>query len=409
MADPLPHATTGENAALAAAFYAPSLLRGTITSIPVGHTLTTRLRTLDRARRLLARLRERYGDAVLTRGPAGPTLLVLGREGVRRVLDAPTDLFSLASEEKLAGLGPFLEGTLLLSSGRDREIRQSFVSAALDRLEPRFTEIAREEAAALVPGRLSYDRLNDRWNRVARRCLYGDGAREAVELSQTLAALRRAGNWLGLRQSRQRELSTRYDALVAHHLGRAEPGSVAGFAAALAPPPSACPIRQAAFWLMGFTVPPPGLMQALALLAGARAAQGDDDPRAVLLEGLRLWAPVPALMRKVAQDADWAGARLAAGTSLLIPLGLHQRDPALPYADRFTPEIWLDGTAEREWLLGPFSRGEGQCKGMELALRTGAAFLDELMTRARIRGPLLPERLPLMLDTPRLRLTLEAR
>ncbi|MFI6813660.1 cytochrome P450 [Nonomuraea sp. NPDC050328] len=409
MSDPIPRATARENAALAATFYAPSLLRGTIASIPAAHTLTTRLGTLGRAQRVLARLRERYGEAVLTRGPAGHTLLVLGRDGVRRVLEAPTDLYTLASKEKVAGLGPFLEGTLLLSSGSDREARRAFVTDVLSQLEPRFAEVAREEAAALVPGVLTYARLNDAWNRVARRCIYGDGARDAVELSRLLAALRGAGNWMGLRQARQRELSARYDALIAAHLRRAEPGSLAGLTAGLAPRPPVCPVRQAAFWLMGFTVPPPGLMQALALLAGRPAVPGGDDPRAVLLEGLRLWAPVPALMRTLTEDTTWEGAPLAAGTSVLIPLVLHQRDPSLPYADRFTPAIWQDGTAEREWLLGPFSRGDGRCKGMELALHTGSAFLGELMARAAIRGPWLPDPLPLMLDTPRLRLTLEER
>ncbi|GAA4082008.1 cytochrome P450 [Nonomuraea soli] len=403
----LPCATVAENAALTATFFAPSLLRGTITSVGAGHTLTTRLDTLRRAQRLMAGLRSRYGGAVLVRGPGGPTLLVLGREQVRRVLTAPDDLFSLASPEKVNGLGPFLEGTLLLSSGPPREDRRGFVTRVLEEptLRARFAAVAREEAATLVPGVLTYPALNECWNRVARRCLYGDGARDLTELSTLLADLRRAGNWLGLRQGRQRELSARYDALILRELARSEPGSLAGAVASQPHPASACPVRQAAFWLMGFTVPPPGLMQALALLA----ARGPADPRAALLEGLRLWAPVPALMRTVTSDTSWEGARLPKGTSVLIPLILHQRDPALPYADRFAPEIWLDGTAEREWLIAPFSRGPGQCKGMNLALHVGAAFLGEVVRLARVRGPYLPEPLPLMLDTLRLRLVLEAR
>lgn len=419
MTDGLPRATVRENMALATTFFMPSLLRGTITSSARGQALTTRLDTLGRAQRVLSGLRERHGGrSVLVRGPAGPTLLVLSREDVRRVLTASDEVFTLASKEKLGGLGPFLDGTLLLSRGGPRAARRTFASAVLgaSELYDGFAEVAAREAATLVPGALTYDLVNDSWNRVARTCLYGAGARDDTELSDVLAELRRAGNWLGARKRRQARLSARYDALIARHLGRAEPGSLAGKVATLPHDGDVCPVRQAAFWLMGFTVPPPGLMQTLALLAVHSpelelARSSTDYLRACLLEGLRLWAPVPALMRTVTVDTPWDGDVLPAGTSVLIPLILHERSPQLDYADRFSPEIWLDGTAEAEWLLGPFSRGPGECKGMNLALHAGTAFLASLLDHAT---PTLSRKfpdsgLPLMLDTMRLRILMEPR
>lgn len=414
MTDGLPRATVRENLALATTFFLPSLARGTITSSPRGHALTTRLDTMARAQRVLSGLRERYGGrSVLVRGVSGPTVLVLARADVERVLTGSDEVFTLASREKLSGLGPFLDGTLLLSRGGPRNSRSAFATSVLgsSELDEGFARIAAEEAATLVPGVLTYSAVNDCWNRVARRCLYGEGARDDTELSEVLAGLRRAGNWLGVRRGTQARLSARYDALIAGHLRRAEPGSLAGLIPALAPDAEVCPARQAAFWLMGFTVPPPGLLQALALLASFPA--GSPSPsyvRACLLEGLRLWAPVPALMRTITEEVIWDGETLPAGTGVLIPLILHARSPQLPYADRFAPEIWLDGTAEAEWLLGPFSRGPGQCKGMNLALHVGTAFLGAMLALGRpvLERP-LGDPLPLMLDTMHLRLTMEPR
>lgn len=410
----LPRATARENLALATTFFLPSLLRGTITSSPRGHALTTRLDTMARAQRVLSGLRERYGGrSVLVRGVSGPTVLVLDREGAERVLTASDAVFTLASREKLSGLGPFLDGTLLLSRGGPRAARRAFAESVLKdaSLFDGFARVAAEEAATLVPGVLTYSLVNDCWNRVARRCLYGEGARDDTELSDVLAGLRRAGNWLGARRGRQARLSARYDELIAGHLARAEPGSLAGLIPSLCPAAGVRPARQAAFWLMGFTVPPPGLMQTLALLAGHPADRYSADyVRACLLEGLRLWAPVPALMRTITSPVTWDGEELPAGTGVLIPLILHARSPLLPYAHRFAPEIWLDGTAEREWLLGPFSRGPGQCKGMNLALHVATAFLRALLERARpvLERP-LGSPLPLMLDTMHLRVSMEPR
>lgn len=413
MSDGIPRATPAENAAFIAAFLLPGLLRGTVTTARPGHTVTNRLGTLGYAHRLTARLRERYGGRpVLVRGLAGPTLLVLSGEDVREVLSASDEVYSLAAPEKLKGLAPFLDGTLLLSTGAERRERAAFVGEVLGsaetahRMADRFAEIAAEEAATLVPGVVTYDRLDACWNRVARRCLYGDAARDDHELSRVLARLRLAGNWAGLRGRAQARLSARYDELITGHLLRAEPGSLAALAAATPRGPATSVVRQAAFWLMGFTVPTPALMQSLALLASFPCPPA--RLRGCLLEGLRLWAPVPVLVRTTTRDTDWYGDVLPAGTSVLIPLILHARDSRLGYAHTFSPGIWDDGTAEREWLLGPFSRGDGQCKGMNLALHVATAFLAELLRRAtpELEGRPLPPRLPLMLDTLKLRIVL---
>ncbi|MEW1844226.1 cytochrome P450 [Nonomuraea angiospora] len=339
-----------------------------------------------RSRALLAELETRYGGRpVLVRGLRGPALLVISKRDALRVL----------SEE-----GEYAQG-----------VGQRPFGLPTDMLRPTFIDIAREEAGELTSGVVDHDRLNARWQRVARRCVYGDGAADDVELTRLLADLTRAGRWRARR--RQDLLSGRYDARILDHLHRAEPGSLAGLIAETPGVARSRGLMQAAFWLMGLGVMSAGLMQTLALLAAhpaqRKSARRDADYlRACLREGLRLWPPVPALSRVTATRTDWYGTTLPAGTTVLVPIAAHQRSPRLPYANTFAPEIWLDGTAANEWWARSF-KGPG-CDGVHLSLAVGTAFLAGIVRAARPKpvGRLLsPHRpLPHTLNLARLRVTM---
>jgi cytochrome P450 len=166
---------------------------------------------------------------------------------------------------------------------------------------------------------------------------------------------------------------------------------------------------QAAFWLMGLGSAATSLMQALALLAahpGQRVAARSHPYhlRACLREAQRLWPPAPALTRITAAPAEWYGATLPAGTTVLVPLAAHQRSARLPYANTFAPEIWLDGTAAGEWWARP------GCEGVHLTLAVGTAFLEGVLRAARpgrAGRALSPHRpLPHVLNAARLRVTM---
>ncbi|MCK2216021.1 cytochrome P450 [Actinomadura sp. ATCC 31491] len=334
-------------------------------------------RDLLRARSLLTALEARYGGRpVLVRGRRrGPALLVLSRRDVLRVLVEERDAYAPGVEERPFGL-------------------------PTDVLRPAFIEIAREEAAALTTAALTtgalttgalttgarttgvvdFARLDARWQRVARRCVYGDGAAGDEELTRLLTGLRRAGRRRAGR--RQEVLSGRYDARILDHLRRAEPGSLAGLIAETPDEAESRGLMQAAYWLMGFGVTAGALLQTLALLAThpahRKAARADPEHlRACLREALRLWPPVPALSRVTAAETHWYGTALPPGTPVLVPLAVHQRSPRLPYADAFTPRIWLDGTAAGEWWARP------GCDAVHLTLAVGTAFLATLLRDAR--------------------------
>ncbi len=63
----------------------------------------------------------------------------------------------------------------------------------------------------------------------------------------------------------------------------------------------------------------------------------------------------------------------------LIPVAAQHRARRLPHANRFAPDLWLDGSADADWQMNVFSRGGAQCAGRNLALVLGTASLAELL------------------------------
>ncbi|MEV0381529.1 hypothetical protein [Nonomuraea sp. NPDC050643] len=60
---------------------------------------------------------------------------------------------------------------------------------------------------------------------------------------------------------------------------------------------------------------------------------------------------------------------------------MHHRSPQIDYADAFTREAWLDGTAQADWWIVPFAGGPGRCPGAELGLQVTASALARCCAR----------------------------
>lgn len=93
--------------------------------------------------------------------------------------------------------------------------------------------------------------------------------------------------------------------------------------------------------------------------------------------------PFLALVRDSTAETQWPGGwTLPAGAAVIACTPFFHRDVRrLPYADRFQPEVWLDGRAEAEWSIAPFSHGPARCLGKEIVLSTSAMLLTELLGR----------------------------
>ncbi|SEG97720.1 Cytochrome P450 [Nonomuraea solani] len=429
MGHEIPHATALESLTFSLLYSLPEFARGIVIRRPA---MTRRLARLD-AHRFCMRLRVRYGGRSLyVRGPRGKTLLLLSQGDVERVLTGSDSVFSLRTEEKWRGFSPVQPDGLLLSRGEEREDRRRFTHAVLQPgqashdLARRIDQVMAEELDAILgrsPGVVHWARLRDRYYRAILRVVLGDAARDDVQILGALNALRGEGNWLGLRpwrRKRMRRLRRAMMAGVGYHVAVAADGSLAGLCATAPQTPHTCPAGQLPHWLMaleslGTTVIGP----TLALLAGhpehyERARAGDRDHlRACLYESLRLWPLVPTLPRVVTTPTGWHGAMLAAGTDIVIPVAVHNRNPQIDYADAFTPQVWLDGRASADWWIVPFSGGPGRCPGADLGIQVGVSALAALLRQYDFHpiGPKLgPDRpLPKTLDPFSLRLKVSPR
>jgi cytochrome P450 len=106
-------------------------------------------------------------------------------------------------------------------------------------------------------------------------------------------------------------------------------------------------------------------------------------------ESIRLWPTTPALLRETTEATVWRDGTqkftVDAGASGLICVPAFHRDAdALPFADVFTPDIWLDGRADTYPQLVPFSAGPAQCPGQNVVLFATSTFLAQVLSRLEL-------------------------
>lgn len=386
---------------------APVVARGVIIRRPRAVALAEKADADRLLVRTLQRLRSRYGTAPLRLAvPGRSVVLVLDDADVHRVLAGSPEPFATTTPEKRGALGHFQPHGVLISHGADRADRRRFNESALDtdrplhHLEEPMAAVVREEAHALLAeadrtGVLDWDAFGKAWMRIVRRVALGDSARDDRELTELLARLRAAGNW-SFAHPRRRDLREEFLQRLRQQLEKAEPGSLAAAAADAPTSPRTHPVEQVPQWLFAFD--PAGLaaFRALALLAGHPAEQravaddlADRDPsrphdlpllRAAVLESVRLWPTTPAILRETTTTTR-LGERVLPAKTLVVVLTpfFHRDDERLPYADRFAPAIWQDGSARESLSLVPFSAGPAVCPGQNLVLLLTSTLLAALL------------------------------
>lgn len=393
---------------------APTVATGVIKRRPIAMAANEKLGADRHAIGLAQQLRERYGPGPLRlRMPGRSVALVLAAEDVGTLLAGSPDPFTPASDEKRAALARFQPHGVLISQGRARPRRREINESLLDtgkplhRLAAPFAATVRDECdhlllAADADGELSWSAFNRAWWRVVRRIVLGDAARDEETVTDLLASLRRSANWayLGRPNAAARE---DFDRRLGRHIDRAEQGSLAALIAdsdaggdkASAEARDEA-IAQVPHWLFAFDAAGMATMRTLALLAShpeharrAAAEVGDAEGagpaplpflRACVLDAVRLWPTTPALLRESTTSTMWGDQPMPPRTTFLIYTPLFHRDTrTLPYADRFSPDIWLDGTAQRNPALVPFSDGAGRCPGRNLVLLVVSTMLARLL------------------------------
>lgn len=407
-------ASLGETARVAATVLLPAVATGLIRRRPAAMQIVERYDVDRHAVRTLRKLRRAHrGRPVRLRLPGRSVTVLLDHSDVGHLLaEAPTP-FSPATLEKRAALSRFQPHGVLISEGGERAQRRALNE---DALEPGdgVHHLAGGWAATIashvdgLPTVVGWEQFDDTWWRLVREITLGGDTLDDREITDLLTTLRRRANWAylvpTLRRNRQRLLE-----LVRQQVAANRPGSLASALATAAGVAgsdgryhgsrgtgsgsvSDAVASQLLHWLFAFDAAGIATFRTLALLAAhpdmrrrAREEARDgtaDTPRqlpflrACVLESLRLWPTTPALLREARTDTAWA----RNGATLLAFAPLFHRDSArLPYADRFAPDVWLDGRAAAQPALVPFSAGPAACPGRDVVLFTTATFLSAFL------------------------------
>jgi cytochrome P450 len=118
--------------------------------------------------------------------------------------------------------------------------------------------------------------------------------------------------------------------------------------------------------------------------------------RGCLQEAMRLWPTTPMLARIMLTDDQLGGHPVPAKTQVIIlNTFLHRDSETHSFADRFSPELWLEG--EQNYYFNHLSNGRQVCAGKNLVLFIGTAVLIEFLRggRYRLRRPALHPAKPL--------------
>lgn len=386
---------------------------------------------------LLADLRRKHGRGHLwTRFPFARTLLVLDPASFEEILGSADNAGDAALKRRaMSHLAP---DALVISSGDAWQARRRFNEAVLGSgsLHPHaehFRDLVFAEADRLAgaPAVLRWPDFERFATRVSHQVLLGAGIIEP-EMAADLDALIGRGNlpWLPRAAAR---LAALHGGLAAHLQRHGPPclredACLAHDSASIqARVPGATGVTsQLAFWMFV-------LKDALALHTArtllliashpeaqerARRALRDNPPstaaaidglpflRACVEEQLRLWTPVPLLLRRAVRPFRLRGdIAIEADDQILIHAGAYHRDPAV-FGDRanaFAPAVALDDRAPVYF----FSAGRQSCAGRSLAGFLLVATLGALLVRFRfepVAPTVEPGRVPYLCDHHRIAL-----
>jgi cytochrome P450 len=113
--------------------------------------------------------------------------------------------------------------------------------------------------------------------------------------------------------------------------------------------------------------------------------------RDVMRETLRLYPPVPMMVRETTRAETFRGRVLRPGTQVVIsPWHLHRSERHWPDPDAFRPDRWRGEAAGEAYL--PFSAGQRVCPGAGFAMGEAVVLLAHIIARVRLspvaeRGP----------------------
>lgn len=408
----------------------PASLLGVV--VP-NRAILSRFARRDRSRRshrFLRGLRARYRSEMLWLWfPFRRTLLVLSPAAAERVLgsgdNAPDPWL------KRRAISRFAPQALVASGDAAEGDRRAFNTGVLDlghlhRDAGTFARVIAEESARLVDdagGALRWPDFESLGRRISQQVILGAGRLDDA-LDRDLARVVRRANLLLRDATAFAGVRGRIDASLAS-AQRARPAACLIHAAADAiadghASPATCVTSQATFWCfvlkdaVELHVP-----RTLALIAahpqvqakardeiraqGALSAQAIDGLRfveACVVEQLRLWTPVPLLLRRAIRPCRVGDALVDEGEQMLVHAGFHHRN-RLRFgrsADAFAPDEAAAGAFPRVYVFSAHARS---CAGESLVRFVLKGVLASMLAGHRFelaRPAITPGRIPHLYD-----------
>lgn len=401
-AEQVPTASVADTARALTQVFLPVAARGAIIRRPRVVAGLQRMDADARAVTVMQHLRDTYGPGpVQLRLPGRRLTFVLDPDDVHRVLNGSPEPFRPDTREKRGALDHFQPDGVLVSSPTERAHRRPFNEDVLNSgrtlhsIAGPVAAVVEEEVGALLEQleherALDWPRFSAAWDRVVRRVVLGDSARDDEQLTRLLVRLRENANSSFLRP-KDEALRDRFLGVLGSRLARAEPGSLAEVVAQTPHAPGTNPVQQVPQWLFAFDAAAWATFRGLALLhvhpAGVRTVREELDrsapdlpyARSTVLESLRLWPTTPAILRDTSEDTTWRGKVLPAGASVIVFAPFFHRDETrVPEAHRFAPELWLRERGDTDHPLVPFSGGPAMCPGRNFTLMVASQVLSRL-------------------------------
>lgn len=359
-----------------------------------------------RTMRFLAALREKYGcDHLWTWFPLRRTLLVFAPETMEAVLASRDNAGDPCLKKR--AVSRFAPEAVVISSGEQWEERRPFnvAALALGQLHPQhdaFRQIVVREAGQVAGGELRFPQFQALGQRISQQVILGAGELRP-DLGDQLARLLARSNLLIRDKACFASLYAEVDGYFEQP--RPQPCLVHEAFVQLASGSARTSTRvpaQVVFWL--FVLKDAielHVARTLALIAAhpnVQAKVRDEVHRhavltseaihgltylgACLREQLRLWTPVPLLLRRATTSFDLRDAiRIEQEQQILIHAGFYHRDPRVfgERANAFVPDAAMDNPPATYF----FSAHRRGCAGRSLVTFVLTATLASLLARFR--------------------------
>jgi cytochrome P450 len=362
-------------------------------------------------------LRKKYkSDYLYLYMLANKTLFVMDRDGIKRVLDNSPAIYADARLKRL-GMSHFQPHALTISRGEEWWNRRQFNEAVLNaghgphQHADQFLEIIRREIDSKrrpARSRLTWSDFDDLFEKITLQIIFGQAARDDTALWDRLKRMLRESNRVfALRKSKH--FDPFYHKIRSYLQAPGDKSLVS--VCRQAPSDDVTKVEnQIPHWMFAMNETlATNTARALALIAAHPHAEkrvreemaaadlltpeGIDSLKYLegcIQEAMRLWPTTPMLVRETVAEDRLDGAQVASKTQVLIPSNFNHRDTATyPFADTFSPEVWLSG--EVNYHFNHFSNGTQVCPGEKLALFIAKAVLATLLSTDRyvLRRPRL--------------------